>query len=60
MNNQEIKKDTEGTFADEKFKADYFRFRSLLDVIRNICKIAGFTIEGRIVLRDKRSGRVWR
>lgn len=36
------------------------RFHKLLYAIFNICELAGFEIEGRIVLVDKRSGRVWR
>lgn len=36
------------------------RFRKLLDTIFAICEIAGFKIEGRITLRDVKSGRVWR
>lgn len=39
---------------------EYVRFQTLLHTIFRLCKIAGFQIEGRIVLRDKRSGRVWR
>ena len=36
------------------------RFHKLLNTIFYICSIAGFEIEGRIVLRDRRSGRTWR
>lgn len=36
------------------------RFRKLLYAIFDICELAGFEIEGRIVLVDKRSGKVWR
>lgn len=36
------------------------RFYDLLHTIQYLCKLAGFQIEGRIVLRDKRSGRIWR
>lgn len=36
------------------------RFHKLLNIIFYLCEIAGFKIEGRIVLVDKRSGRVWR
>lgn len=39
---------------------DYVRFRTLLHSIFRLCEIAGFQIEGRIVLKDKRSGHVWR
>lgn len=36
------------------------RFHKLLYAIFDICELAGFEIEGRIVLVDKKSGRVWR
>ena len=36
------------------------RFHKLLYTIFDICELAGFRIEGRIVLEDKRTGRVWR
>lgn len=39
---------------------DYVRFRTLLHTIFRLCKVAGFQIEGRIVLRDKHSGHIWR
>jgi len=36
------------------------RFYKLLDTIFSICDLAGFHVEGRITLRDKKTGRVWR
>lgn len=36
------------------------RFRKLLYAIFDICELADFEIEGRIVLIDKRTGKVWR
>ena len=36
------------------------RFHRLLRTIFYICEIAGFEIEGRIVLIDKRNGRIWK
>lgn len=39
---------------------DEDRFHKLLHTIFYICEMAGFEIEGRIVLIDKRNGRVWR
>jgi hypothetical protein len=36
------------------------RFRKLLELIFGVCEIAGFHIEERIVLKDKKTGRVWR
>ena len=39
---------------------DYVRFHALLHTIFHLCEVAGFQIEGRIVLKDKHSGRIWR
>ena len=36
------------------------RFHKLLHMIFDICALSDFEIEGRIVLVDKRSGKVWR
>ena len=36
------------------------RFHKLLHTIFYICKVAGFKIEGRIVLVDKKTGRIWK
>ena len=36
------------------------RFHKLLHTIFYLCELAGFQIEGRVVLRDKRTGRVWK
>lgn len=39
---------------------DYERFRKLLALIFKMCDLAGFEIEGRIVIKDKVTGKVWR
>ncbi len=36
------------------------RFKKLLRSIKDMCDLADFEIEDRVVLIDKRSGRVWR
>lgn len=36
------------------------RFNRLLKTIFSICEMAGFKIEGRIVLKDEKTGRIWR
>ena len=36
------------------------RFHKLLDLIFMVCEIAGFHVEERLVLKDKKTGRVWR
>lgn len=36
------------------------RYKKLLSTIFYICDLAGFHIEERIVIRDKKTGKVWR
>lgn len=35
-------------------------FKKLFRTLRYICGVAGFEIQGRIVIRNKESGRVWK
>lgn len=39
---------------------DHERFQKLLDTIFSICELAGFHIEERIVIKDKKTGKIWR
>ncbi len=36
------------------------RYRKLLATIFSICELAGFHLEDRIVLKDTKTGKVWR
>ena len=45
--------------ADRDAEAEK-RYRKLLSTIFYICDLAGFHIEGRITIRDKKTGKVWR
>ena len=36
------------------------KFKKCIATIRYICDLAGFKIEGRIALRSKKTGRIWR
>ena len=36
------------------------RYKKLLATIFSICELAGFHLEDRIVLKDKKTGKVWR
>jgi hypothetical protein len=36
------------------------RFHKLLNNIFSMCELAGFKLEGRIILKDIKTGRVWR
>lgn len=39
---------------------EYERFKLLVDTLHKITKLAGFHIEERVVLKDRRTGRIWR
>lgn len=39
---------------------DSERFHKLLESIFTICELSDFHIEDRIVVKDKRTGKVWR
>lgn len=64
--NDNPKKNSEGYSDPTAYEAiknvndDDERFHKLLHSIRDICDLSGFAIEGRIVLKDKRTGRTWR
>ena len=36
------------------------KFKKLLDTIFNLCELSGFHIEGRITIRSKKTGRIWK
>ena len=38
---------------------DSQRFYNLLHALFNICNLAGFRIEGRVKIRDMKTGKVW-
>ena len=46
--------------AIKNIDADNERFQKLLTAIFTICDLAGFHHEGRIVVKDKRTGKIWR
>lgn len=41
-------------------REDEERFHKLLKAIFNICELSGFQVDERIVLRDLKTGKVWR
>lgn len=45
---------------DEPSFEESDRFHELLDTIFYITELAGFHIEGRIIIKDKKTGRVWK
>lgn len=66
MGDRELKKNAEG-YPDPtayeaicNVEAENLRFRRTLRAIYNVVELAGFEVDGPIVLVDKRSGHVWR
>ena len=39
---------------------EYDRVKKVLKAIFVVCELAGFDVEGRVALRDKRTGKVWK
>ena len=46
--------------ADAEVNADTWRFHELLDTIFSMCELADFELVERIILKDKRTGKIWR
>lgn len=65
-NENDIRKNGSGYIDPTAYKAiknlerDQERFQKLLDTIFNICELSGFHIEERIVIKDMKTGKVWR
>lgn len=65
-NDNDIKRNGSGYYDPtayevlKKDEEDEARFHKLLYMIFDLCELAGFRVEGRIVLEDKKTGRVWR
>ena len=53
-------KDMTAYEAIKTVEREEIRYKKLLSTIFSICELAGFHLEGRIVLKDNRTGRVWR
>ena len=66
MKDRDIKYNKEGYLNPTAYKVlkkdqrEEERFKRLMATIFYICENAGFHIEERIVIRDKRTGRIWR
>lgn len=62
----ENRKNTEGYLDTTAYEAmrnvekEEERFHKLLDTIFSLCELAGFHIEERIVIKDKKTGKIWR
>ena len=67
MMNNDIRKNGSGYDDPTPYKAiknieneNNVRFYKLLHTIFHVCELAGFEVEGRMTLRDKKTGKVWR
>lgn len=66
LTDRDLRKNLEGYPDPTAYEAiknldkDNERFHKLLHTIFDICELAGFHLEGRIVLRDEQTGKVWR
>lgn len=49
-----------GAMKNVDASTDDGRFHKLLDVIFRVCEISGFHLEERIVLKDVKTGKIWR
>ncbi|WP_415928543.1 hypothetical protein [[Ruminococcus] lactaris] len=64
--NDNLKKNGDGYYDPTAYKAikaaeeETVKFQKLLDTIFNICELSGFHIEGRITIKSKNTGRIWR
>lgn len=45
--------------VEQEQDKDDVRFHQLLNMLFSLCELADFHIEGRVVLKDKRTGKVW-
>lgn len=46
--------------AIKKVDEEDIRFHKLLETIFALCELSDFHIEERIVIKDKRTGKIWR
>ena len=66
MNDRDLRRNASGCVDSTAYQAiknldrEDDDFHKLLRTIFNICELSGFQIEGRIVLVDKVTGKVWR
>lgn len=60
MKNSEGYTDTVPYEVDKNMAKEYEAVRKLVRTIRYICELAGFSIQGRIVLVNKKNGKIWR
>ena len=66
MNDRDLRKNASGCSDPTAYQAiknvdrEDDNFHKLLRTIFNVCELSGFRIEGRIILVDESTGKVWR
>lgn len=45
---------------NRKKNTDEERYRKLIGCILRMCELSEFSIEGRVVLKDNRTGKIWK
>ena len=55
-NNEEIARITEQYKSDEERE----RHRKMVGAILRMCELAGYSMESRIVLKDMKTGKIWK
>ena len=66
MSDKDLRKNSEGYpdptayEAIKRLEAEEQKVNHLLKIIFSVCKLAGFRVEGRIVLEDLETGKIWR
>ena len=46
--------------VNAEYDAKKLRVNRVISIIHSICRLAGFKVEERIILRDEKTGEVWR
>ena len=49
-----------GTISRADREIDYRRFKKTMRDLHDVCAMNGFVIQGRVILKDKTNGKVWR
>ena len=66
MMKHDIRKNQSGYADPTAFEAitkvdkEMEKLKKVIHTIRTICDLAGFEIEERIILKDKKTGKIWR
>lgn len=58
---KKVENEAKNTKTSKKHKSmDFERYQKLIKLVYELCDLAGFRLENRIILVDKKTGRVWR